>query len=108
MHPIERSTSELRDRRKVHGRDHDLGLDYPTCDEPTFPSHDDAIANHLVVRMSRPAPVARVNPTPRPARPAVVADAPIMDDWILVAVGLGMSSSMLALLVMMFTGYGAL
>lgn len=106
MQTTERATSHSPNRIPVkgHGRDH--SADFSICDEPTL----SPIEHELEARPARkasPATLDRGERTQRLGTRVDVYDEPAPDDWMLVAVGLGLSSSMLGLLVMLFSGYGA-
>lgn len=105
MQTTERATSQTLNRIPVmgHGRDH--SADLSVCDEPTI----SPIEHELEARPARKAATLdRGERSHRLGARVDVYDEPAPDDWMLVAVGLGLSSSMLGLLVMLFSGYGAL
>ena len=107
MQTTERATSHAPNRIPVKGLGRDHSKDFSICDEPTLsPIEHDLEARPA--RKAAPAAVDRGERTHRLGTRTDVYDEPAPDDWMLVAVGLGMSSSMLALLVMLFSGYGAI
>ncbi len=103
MQTTERATSQSLNRIPVkgHGRDH--SKDFSICDEPTL----SPMEHDLEARPAQKTALDRGERAHRLGTRTDVYDEPAPDDWMLVAVGLGMSSSMLALLVMLFSGYGA-
>lgn len=107
MQTTERATSHAPNRIPVKGAGRDHSQDFSICDEPTL----SPVEHELEVRPARkaaPAKLDRGERTQRLGTRVELYDEPAPDDWMLVAVGLGMSSSMLALLVMLFSGYGAI